>query len=111
MTETIEQIRDRFEPNGTKGGHEYEIFVERDGELWGRINDEDDCWVPQKWGINGIAHKIMGSSYDLIPKNPHAELVKEASRLANVLASMGCTDNATTVRALVSVLEQKETAK
>lgn len=58
----------KFQPR-TRGGYEYEIFAERDGELYGRAKDMAGYWQAKIWRFDGTDASIA-KQYDLLPIEP-----------------------------------------
>lgn len=86
----------KFKPL-TKGGYKYEIFAERDGELWGRIDIINVGWRAAVWEMSGncIGYSIdyeqpkyfNKTQLDLIQEDPEIIMIE------NVVWKLLCPPN------------------
>lgn len=82
---TLDEIRARFEREGTEDGSEYEIYGVHKDRLFGRIADGS-----ARWSLEGKSPS--NTCFNLIPRSPRRELVSELLRIRAVGAQCIGTD-------------------
>lgn len=95
LSDYIDQPNEQKWQDKTRGGYEYHIYEEFEGEIFGRIKINNK-WVCLTWNLDGKYHKEIEDSWDLLPFNQRrteieqrlSEIDKEREKLQNELNNL-----------------------
>lgn len=62
----------------TRSGYAFELFAERDGNLYGRY-EYKGRWIAGIW--TGLGTSTAAEDFDLIPRSKHVDLIEEVARI------------------------------